>query len=496
MNMFRAFSCAALLVGLALGCDPHLGLPGASSGQGGGGDAGTHVVIEPPAGLDAVPRVLRVRVAITGHVIDPALVALVRGTVGPAQLRQVAQQKVSAALARHVVAALAWSEGDAVVLAPTVPLEPGASYTLAVGKPPETVALTVAPSDAVPLLARVWPPASGAAGAFAIWCGDGRLPRFDDAVSLWPGALPGWIRRGAVSAGAGEHCLRLEPAQDGGTDARVAPPLLAAAAEPSVHVRLDPGPIRASGATASVVPLVCEADETAFGPGCARLADDRLYGRSPATPVLWAVAGAGVDAVIAVGAGDPFVIAGLPPSTDLTLDVAAVDARGTVLRMLLTAATLAPMPHVIINEVLADPLGTRPRQEWVEIVNDGPASADLDGYTLVDGSGDTALPPATLAPGAYALLVNETFAEQDGVDPVPVPGTLLLRVPHLGKHGLSRTGEALVLRDGGGNVVSRFLGAPRPKAGSSVARRVVTSPDALPAAFALATPSPGRKNVW
>jgi hypothetical protein len=492
--MFRAVARWALLMGPALGCDPRLPeAPGGASGQG-GGEAGVQVTLEPPSPLDAAPRALRVRVAVAGQALDPGLVALVHGPVGPGQLREVAQQKVSMALAARVVPALTWSEDGAVVLAPTTALEAGEKYTLAVGELLEVVAITAATADPVPLLPRVWPPQEGGAGAFAVWCGDARLPRFDAAASLSPGGLPGRILRGAVDAGAGERCLRFEPSRQG-DGAYVAPPLATASADPSVRVLLDPGLIQGSGAPSAVVATACEADEIAFGPGCARLADDRLYGRSPAAPVLWAVAGAGADAVFAAGAGDPFVISGLPPSTDVTLDVAAVDARGTVLRMLLTATTLAPMPHLIINEVLANPLGPEPQQEWVEIVNDGPAPAALDGYVLADGGGETLLPPATLAPGAFALLVNEAFAAEDGSDAAPAPGTTILRVPHLGKNGLSNAGEALALRDGGGAVVSRFPASPKPKAGLSVARRFAAAPDGLPAAFALAAPTPGRTNA-
>ena len=36
------------------------------------------------------------------------------------------------------------------------------------------------------------------------------------------------------------------------------------------------------------------------------------------------------------------------------------------------------MPHVVINEVLANPVGGEPAQEWVELYNDGRAPAVLD----------------------------------------------------------------------------------------------------------------------
>jgi hypothetical protein len=212
--------------------------------------------------------------------------------------------------------------------------------------------------------------------------------------------------------------------------------------------------------------------------------------------LLWAVAGAGTDTVVATGPGDPFLIVGLPPSSPVALDVAAVDAGGRVARASFWAITLPPRPHVVINEALAWPLGPSPDQEWVEIVNDGPAPASLGGYLLLVGSGATPLPVATLKPGAFALVVDDSYLAAGGPDVEPAPGTLLLRVPHLGKKGLSHTGVALTLLDGDGNTVSSFPAKPKPKQGSSVARKVPSAPDALASSFALATPSPGRTNTW
>jgi hypothetical protein len=200
--------------------------------------------------------------------------------------------------------------------------------------------------------------------------------------------------------------------------------------------------------------------------------------------------------VIAAAPGDPFVITGLPPSTAITLDVATVDVGGTVARTVFKATTLPPQPHVVLNEVLAYPLGPRPDQEWVEIVNDGPAPAEIDGYVLMVGSGATPLPAAMLAPGAFALIVDDAYVAADGLDVEPKGGTLLLRVPHLGKRGLSIAGEVFTLLDVDARVISSFPAKPKPKQGSSVARRTPSAPDALPASFALAAPSPGWTNTW
>jgi hypothetical protein len=151
---------------------------------------------------------------------------------------------------------------------------------------------------------------------------------------------------------------------------------------------------------------------------------------------------------------------------------------------------------VVINEVLAWPIGPSPAEEWVEIVNDGPAPAVLDGYVLEVGSRATPLPAATLAPGGFALIVSDTYTAVDGTDVPPAPGTLVLTVPHLGREGLSKKGEVLTLYDASQNAISTFAATPKPKQGFSVARRVPSAPDALASSFARATPSPGRKNVW
>jgi hypothetical protein len=488
----RSIAAGALAL---LACDPELPLPHAGAGAGGSA-GGLAVSSEPPAPLDAAPRVLRLHLDGAGP-LDPAAVALVRGAVGPVQLHEIAVQHVSAALSARLVPALVFPEGAAVVVAPTVALDPGEHYTLAVGPLLQTVAVDVAPADPLPLLRRLWPPA-GASGpaAGAVWCGDAPLPRFDAAVTLAPAGPAGWVRRGALPAGAGARCLRFEAEATGAAGAWVPPPLVASSADPSIAVRLSPEPLRAGTAGAAPSALGCGGDEIAFGPGCVQVEDDRVLGRSPGWPSLWVVAGAGVDSVLTTGPGDPFVISGLPPATDATLDVGAIDARGTVFRMLVTAVTSAPMPHVVLNEVLANPLGPEPAQEWVEIVNDGHAPVDLGGYVLVDGGGETALPPAVLGPGAFALLVNDAFDPQATADPCPAPGTRLLRVPHLGKNGLSNAGEPLGLRDPDGVVVSRLPSTPKPKPGRSLARLTPAAPDGLAASFALAAPSPGRANAW
>jgi hypothetical protein len=241
----------------------------------------------------------------------------------------------------------------------------------------------------------------------------------------------------------------------------------------------------------------CVAGELRFGPGCATVLDDRIVARSAPVAVLWAIGGSGIDLVVAAAPSDPFVITGLKPSSRVELDVAAIDAAGSTLREPFRATTLAPEPHVVINEVLAWPIGASPAQEWVELLNDGTAPAALGGYSLLVGSGTTVLPAATLSAGAFALVVSNDYVAADGVDAAPPPGVLLLRVAHLGKRGLSKEGEAFALLDASASSVSTFPATPKPKLGQSVARLAPAAPDALASSFALdAEPTPGRPNTW
>jgi hypothetical protein len=489
----------SLAVPAMLGCDPHLAAAGSGTasvldgGGGGGSGLGLVVTVEPEAELTGVPRVLRLHASEQGMALDPTRMTLLKGTLGPRQLEEVVKGTLSATLAKQVVESLSWSEGQGEALSPEAPLAPGAVYTLVVGDTALAVEMKVAAADPVPFLSRVWPPAGGSGtAAFAVWCGTDPVPPVAVEATPEPGGLPGWIQRGAVSGGGGASCVRFEADPgDGGAAGPSSPP--PSAGDPPV--RLDPRPLVVDGPVAPVAPLACAAGEVSFGPGCVRVADDRLYGRSGAA-LLWAVTGAGADTVVATAPGDPFVVTGLPPSSGVVLDVATVDAGGRLARSLFLAETAAPMPHVVLNEVLAFPEGPSPAEQWVEIVNDGLAPAELGGYVLLVGSGATPLPAATLAPGAFALLVDADYSAAGGPDVPPAAGTALITVPHLGKQGLSHAGVDLYLLDAGGKTASSFPAKPKPQQGQSVARRAPSAPDGLAGSFALATPSPGRPNTW
>lgn len=468
-------------------------------------EAAPWVDLWPDAPLDAAPQVLRAGLHLPGMAaaeVDLERVLLVQGEVRDAHLRQIVRGELSKALSERLVPALVWAEradepapGELrVTLAPTAPLLPGETYALASGAPPFVQHLQIT-EGGPPLLTRVWPPPEEAATAgLGVWCGDEELPAEVEPAQLDPGGPAGTLRRGAAGD-IGRTCVRFEADPSGpppgASEGPFAPPPALGLGLGAPLAALDPRPLGAQVAAPVLPAAPCEPDEVPFGPACARVADDRISVRSLDAPLLWAVAGEGLDVVIAAGAGDPLLIAPLPPLSSIALDVAAVDAAGKASWSAFAAATLAPQPHVVITEVLANPLGPEPSQEWVELYNDGLAPADLGGYALVDVGGETALPSAVLPPGSHALVVNEGFVPDDELDPPPAPGALLVTVAKLGKNGLANGGEPLRLEDASGAVVSRSPAAPAPKAGMSLARVSPRSPDGLSSSFVTGWPTPG-----
>jgi hypothetical protein len=175
-------------------------------------------------------------------------------------------------------------------------------------------------------------------------------------------------------------------------------------------------------------------------------------------------------------------LASLPPETAATVVVRAVDRAGNAAESApLTWQTPAALPPVAITEVLANPLGPEPAQEWVELRNLGSEPVALDGLGIADSRGADLLPAATLDPGAYALVVTSSYDPENGADPAPRAGTQLLRVDgRIGADGLSNGGEVTRLLRGD-EVVSSYGGfvdvSSSAWAGHSVHRLVETACD-------------------
>lgn len=475
------------------GCRPELGVPARADGGGGsGGGAESAVVLEPAAPLDAAPLAVRVRLA--GDAVDPEHVWFVEGDVGPGHLRQLLAGTPSDALSERRRPATVWSDVDGVWVAPHLLLVPGERYTIAVAD--RGMAHRLVASDAAPgrLLVRAWPPVDGVAAlARVVLCGPDELPPLDVEVSLAPAGVAARAVRGAASPGGGRRCLRVVaplPVPEG--EPLHPPPALEVDGAAMV---LDPAPLHVGAEAPAVVPpLACAVDEIRFGLGCARVADDRAVVRTPAAPLFWVVTGTTIDHLTATAPGEPFVVHPLTPSASSVLDVSVADAAGREEVSGVTVATTAPRAHVVLNEVLADPVAPDATAEWIELVNDGAIAADLGVLRILDVGGEIVLPSVPLAPGAFAVVVDADWSPDPALDAVPAPGTLVVRVPRLGRGGLANGGELLRLVDAEGTVLSAVPPIRAAGAGTSTARREPWLADA-PSSFMVGTPTPGGANA-
>jgi hypothetical protein len=479
--------CVPVLVALLLaGCPAPLPPPPHART-----DAGAaRVSIEPDAAADAAPAVLRLHVRWQEQAADPPdQVRLFGGELSSYHLGRIRDRALPATLVEREIPILAFDQGGELVVAPLRPLAPGETYSLAAPRAGLIAVVSITAAEDAVLMARHWPPADAGAGIeHAVYCADAATPLESAVVRLDPLGVPAELGPSAGNAAPLAGCVHLsalEPAPDG---VLLLPPARA------LGFAFDPAPF-AAGPLPEPIPAACTPEEIPLGPGCARVEDDRLFLRGPELPTFWIVQAPELTFSTAVGPGEQRVMRGLVPASAFELSFMVLDAAGRASRGQLAISTDLARARVVINEVLADALGPEPAQEWVELVNDGAEAVDLATVTLEDVGGKVALPAHRLEPGAFALLVNESFDEVSTWDVAPLAGTALLRLPSLGKSGLANSGEPLVLRSAEGAILSRFPPDPKPKPGVSVARVAPWAPDE-PQSFVLHAggASPGAPN--
>jgi hypothetical protein len=162
-----------------------------------------------------------------------------------------------------------------------------------------------------------------------------------------------------------------------------------------------------------------------------------------------------------VGAMEHELALPAPGGTSGRVDMVLEDLAGnfTILPPVVLPVPEYP-PRIVITEVLANPAGPEPAQEFVELYNLSPAPVDLGAWRLDDnddGIGANLLPHAVLDPGRFAVVVGPKFSLTSIADPQPAPKALLIRLDAtLGNDGLANTGEPIVLRDPHGTLVSAY----------------------------------------
>jgi hypothetical protein len=449
--------------------------------------SGAAVSVEPAGDLSAAPAVLRLRVADAAGHEKLSDFRIFSGRLSSYYLNRLAARDEPDTLLAKEVPALVWVEADDVVVAPTRALDAG-TYTLATPARGAVAEVTVA-SELVPWLARRWPPRDETSGSgLAVFCGDAAPAVGAGPVVLAPAAvdaeLCAWLGPEALFA---EQCVSLEPSPSG-AGAPELPPALAGGAA------LEPLPLFA--ADTPLAAATCADGAVALGPACALVDDDRVTLSAPAEPSLWALQEP--ERLLAVAApGASIVVHGFEPGVAVRMRAVAFDRSGARTSVDVAITGAARRPHVVINEVLANPRGAEAESEWIELVNDGAAAVELDGFELRDDGGTVLLPSARLEPNELVLLAARGFAPDPELDVPAARGTRILTLPKLAASGLSNAGELLRLSDASGLVLSRFPALASTEPGVSIARRTPDAPDGEAASFgphAAPGASPGAPN--
>lgn len=441
------------------------------------------VRFEPDANAEQVSNVVHVH--LTGSAFGAGAVALFEGTVSSYYLGKFKHGEVPSTLASRQVPLVSWRTETELIVAPLRPLSLGAHSLIST----DGLVTEFKVAVAQPVLERFWPPSAGLGSPrFAVYCrpesSATELPS-EGALVFEPGQASVELAPGVDDSGLfAERCSHFEAEQI------LAPGELWVPPPTHGNWAFSPAVFGASESLADVAS--CRSDELAFGPGCASIADDRLTVRTPPAPQLWIVHTTRGALVEVSAAEQPLIIDGLQPDA-LERLWGSTHALGGAIRSIDVELRTAPArARLILNEALADALGPEPQSEWIEVLNDGTLAVDLAEYSLQDGGGRTALPHALVAPRQYALLVRDDFAP-NGADEPPALTARLVRLPTLGKSGLSNAGERLSLLDSAG-VECSAMPALAGKAGQSLARRTPTSADDDPTAFGFGTPTPGVAN--
>jgi hypothetical protein len=389
--------------------------------------------------------------------VAPSDVGLFEGPLSETQLGRWTDDDLSDSLRDRLVPSTVYAFDGSLRVVPHRPLRLGAEHSVALR--PNEVHLPFWTQESGPApAARLFPsPEAEPRGGVFAYCADSPAPD-QGAAPLEVELEPGGQRATVGLLSIDPRCVLLVSEASGGALAH--PPRTA------FGLDLDPGPLRLSAAESSPTEISCDSGEIALGRACARVEDDRLVVGPSTEDAFYVFERSGQIARRSGAPGLGFEWRGLEPETTQTIRVAIVTASG-VESLQLSITTPPARPRLQIAEVMANPVGPEPQQEWIELHNEGTAAAETAGVELVDAAGSVPLSSFTLAPGGRVLLVRSDFdAAATGLQ---LEEAALVRLPSLGGNGLSNQGEALSLRRDG-IVLSESPAEPKPKEGLSLAR--------------------------
>lgn len=467
----RGFTGVLLWGALVCGCaDPGLDVPRQP--------APVSVQFEPAAAPNALPAAFRARLVGAAG----ASAWLFRGDLSEHYARAVRLGELPSGLLERAVPLRFWSDEQGELVQPLSWLDEGQRYTLALVGVGVVQVWDIA-ADATPRAERLFPAPGHAIHRVAVHCSEsfGEAP---PTLLLEPESIP---VRASVESSEISACVTFVAEREPSV-ASVLPPLWAS-------TLLTPGAFAPLPPTATARTVACPAGRLLLG-ACLEVLDDRVLVTTP-EDTLWQLAAPAARVVATSAHERALLVAGLAPGQQVELRGSLLSADASSQELELSVTTPGALRHLVLSEVLANPLGPEPASEWVELVNDSAAAVSLSKLWLEDSGGRSFLPELALAPHETVLLVGAGF-RPSSLDVPPGRDVRLLELSSLGLRGLANSGEALLLV-GPEGVLSRFPAFAAAHAGRSVARRSFAATDDDPAAFAEhAAPgaSPGAANVF
>jgi eight-cysteine-cluster-containing protein len=130
-----------------------------------------------------------------------------------------------------------------------------------------------------------------------------------------------------------------------------------------------------------------------------------------------------------------------------------------VLALLLLSPRLSPLigassPTLLISEVLYDPLGTEPNEEWIEIFNNASSPVELTDWTISDNMSTDVISPTVTIPvgGCIVIAVSEDFYASYP----DFTGAIVFIADGKIGNGLGNAGDRLILKDDEGTVIDQM----------------------------------------
>jgi len=124
-----------------------------------------------------------------------------------------------------------------------------------------------------------------------------------------------------------------------------------------------------------------------------------------------------------------------------TLDTADNESDSSSEVSATPSAPVPPGTNIVINEIMYDPDGDEPDEEWIELYNPTDTAADISLWTLTDGEGNYTIPDSTVIwADGFLVLGNTVGAAGGAVDLVYGDSTT-------GTLSLANTSDNVILKD-------------------------------------------------